>query len=625
MFDRLRTLGRKATNPNANAASTPETTPEPAPAPAPPVKEPYVLGDFSVDDYRPIKVICIGAGFSGILCAIRFRQKVPNLDLKIYEKADGVGGTWRANRYPGAACDVPAHCYQFSFEDEASSQWSGIYATGPEILANIERVVDKHKIREYIHLKHELTHAKWDAAAAKWTVRIRHNGEEFEDSCDVLVLCIGSLERWHWPDIAGLKEFKGTLVHSAQWDVGGGAAWEEGVKDWGDKTVGIVGNGSSGIQIAAAVHPKVKRMVNYARAKTWICPAFADARVLSVLGRDPANTDPFFTDEEREKLKDPQVFKKFRHAVEHDMNSFHGLIIRDSEMQKQARQDFEAMMKHDTAGKPGLLEQILPQWSVFCRRLTPCAGYLPALCAENTTYETTPITRVTPTGIELADGRHNDLDVLVCATGFDVSFHYPFDVVGHGGITLNERWSPYAEAYLSLAVDGFPNMFLVYGPGSGLNTASILVMLESQVLYLAKALQKMQTERLKTMEPKKEATADWTEHMRASILPQGIYRSSNECLGRCANHNFLQTVYMDECNSWYKAPDGTVVGLWPGSALHATRTLASPRWEDYEYESIDKTRNRLHWLGAGHTENERTRTGDLAWYLDAPDVPPIPE
>ncbi|KAJ7889596.1 FAD/NAD-P-binding domain-containing protein [Mycena leptocephala] len=569
---------------NGTAAGRSAASAKPVPLQA---EESYSTGDFSIDDHRPIKVICIGAGFSGILSAIRLQQKVSNLDFKIYEKADGAGGTWRANRYPGAACDVPSHCYQFSFEDY--SQWSGLFPTGPEILANIERIVDKYKIRKYMNFQHELTHAKWDALSGKWTVRIRHGDKEFEDSCDILLLCIGSLSRWHWPDVEGLKEFGGTLVHSAQWDVGDGA-WEEGVKDWADKTVGIIGNGSSGIQIAAALHPKIKKMVTYARAKTWIPPPFAAQTLMSNLERDPTDTNLALSDEDREKLKDPKRFKSFRHAIEHDMNAFHALTIRESEMQKQAKKDFEEVMRRGTAAKPGLLEKMLPTWSVFCRRLTPCDGYLEAL--------------FTRAGIELTDGRVDELDVLVCATGFDVSFHYPFDVVGRGGITLNERWSPYAEAYLSLAVDGFPNMFLVYGPGSGLNTASIIVLLENQVQYVAKAVQKLQRERLKSMEPKKEATADWTAHMRAY---------------------FPKTVYMDKCNSWYKAPDGTVVGLWPGSALHAIRTLANPRWEDYEYESIDKTRNRLHWLGAGHTENERTRTGDLAWYLDAPDVPPIPE
>ncbi|KAJ7230153.1 FAD/NAD-P-binding domain-containing protein [Mycena pura] len=471
----------------------------------PRVEEPYSTGDFSIDDYRPVKVICIGAGFSGILrvSAIRFQQKVPNLDFKLYEKADGVGGTWRENRYP----------YQFSFEDY--SQWSGLFPTGSEILANIERIVDKYKIRKYMNFQHELTHAKWDASAGQWTVRIRHGNQKFEDSCDVLLLCVGSLSRWHWPEIEGLKEFGGTLVHSAQWDVADGGSWA-------DKTVGIIGNGASGIQIATALHPKIKKMVTYSRARTWIAPPFATKPLMTYLERDPTNTSLALSDTDREKLKDPKRFKSFRHAIEHDINTFHALSISESEMQKQTQKALEENMRRGTAAKPGLLQKILlktptkvlPTWSVFCRRLTPCEGYLEVLCADNTTYETTPIKRVTRAGIELADGRVDELDVLVCATGFDGSFHYPFDVVGRGGITLNQRWSPYAEAYLSLAVDGFPNMFLVYGPGSGLNTASILVLLENQVQYIVKVVQKLQVERLKSMEPKKAATADWTEHRR---------------------------------------------------------------------------------------------------------------
>ncbi|KAJ7610491.1 FAD/NAD-P-binding domain-containing protein [Roridomyces roridus] len=561
----------------------------------------YTPGDFSIDDYTPMKVICIGAGFSGILSAIRFQQRMTNIDFKIYEKADGVGGTWRLNRYPGLACDIPSHCYQYSFEDQ--SQWSGLFSTGPEILANMERIVDKYKVRKYMHFNHELTHAKYDEAAGTWTVRIKHEGTEFEDTCDVLLLCIGSLSRWHWPEIEGLREFQGRLVHSAQWDVGGGA-WEEGVKDWGDKTVGIIGNGSSGVQIAAALHPKIKKMVTYSRSRTWICPSFGVGKMLEGLGRDPTDTDSVFTKEERDRLKDPEVFRKFRHAIEHEMNSFHSLIIRDSETQKVSRKLFEDNMKKDTARKPELYGQIVPDWAVFCRRLTPCAGYLEALSAENTTYETTPIQRITPKGVELTDGRHDDLDVLVCATGFDVSYHYPFDVIGRGGRTLNERWKPHAEAYLSLCVDEFPNLFLMYGPGSGTNTASILVVLENQAEYIVKAVRKMQSERLKSVEVKREAVKDWSEHM-------GAY--------------FPKTVYTDSCHSWYKAPDGRVVGLYPGSALHCVRAFANPRWEDYDYERVDKTSNRLYWLGSGQTENERTQTGDLAWYLNNVDVPPIPE
>ncbi|KAI0701861.1 FAD/NAD-P-binding domain-containing protein [Cytidiella melzeri] len=558
----------------------------------------YRPPNFNIDDYRPLKVRCIGAGFSGILCALRFRQNIPHLDFKIYEKQAGVGGTWYANQYPGVACDVPSHCYQFSFEDH--SQWSNFYSSGSEIQANIERVVDKYKLREYIHLKHVLSHAKWDESTGKWTLSVRRGADnvagEFEETCDILLLCVGSLNRWHWPNIKGLKDFGGPVVHTAEWLLD-----EKSIEG---KRVGIIGNGSSGIQAVAAVHPKALRLVNYVRQKTWIAPDFCVNETRALLGRKPDDDNQVFTAEELQKLKDPHNARDFRHALEHNMNVFHAVSLRNSDMQQQTRAMFEADMKKHLAKKPELFEKILPDFSVFCRRLSPGNGYLEALCADNTTYETTPIKRITRTGIELEDGRHNNLDVIVAATGFDVSYHYPFDVVGRNGVKLNDRWTPYAEAYLSIAVDGFPNLFHMYGPGSGLNTGTIISMLENQAVYISKCAMKLQRERLKCMEPKKEAMRDWTQHMR---------------------NYFPKTVYTDKCNSWYSADDGTVVGLWPGSNLHAINSLAHPRWEDYEYERLDNTTNRLFWLGDGQTVNENTMKGDLAWYLEKPDVPPIPQ
>ncbi|RDX43037.1 FAD/NAD(P)-binding domain-containing protein, partial [Lentinus brumalis] len=177
----------------------------------------------AIDGYRPIKVIVIGAGFSGILAGIRFPQKVPNVDLTIYEKSAGVGGTWYNNRYPRVACDVPAHCYQFSFEDKRD--WSSFYAPGHEIQQHLQDVVDKYKVMRYIKLTHEVVHARYDEATCKWHVRIRRakagsetEFEEFEDVADVLLTAFGALSRWKWPDIAGMKDFKGELYHTAQFD-----------------------------------------------------------------------------------------------------------------------------------------------------------------------------------------------------------------------------------------------------------------------------------------------------------------------------------------------------------------------------------------------------------------------
>ncbi|KAI0057669.1 FAD/NAD-P-binding domain-containing protein [Artomyces pyxidatus] len=564
----------------------------------------YQAGDFSVDDYRRMKVVCIGAGYSGIIAGIRFSQKVPNLDLTIYEKAAGIGGTWWSNKYPGLSCDIPSHCYQLTFEE--NTQWSGFYAPGHEILAYLHRVVEKYKLMRFIRLSHELTHARWDEPSGQWHLRIRRGdtGEAFDDTADVLYLGTGCLSRWRWPDIPGLGDFKGRVVHSAQWDVSEGR-WEEGVQDWGDKRVGVVGNGSSGIQIVAALQPKVRAITNFVRGKTWIAASFSVRRLLELVGRTPESTDFQFTEADRESFKDPAFYKEFRHAVEDDLNSVSQVTIRGSEMQKAAAAAFKEDMVKKLENKPELIEKILPEWSVCCRRLTPGPGYLEALCSDNATLETTPISRITATGATLSDGTHRALDVLVCATGFDTSYQLPFPVLGRDGRALNDRWAARAEAYLTLAVDGFPNLFLGAGPNSGVNSGSLLVVFERQALYAVRATLKLQRERLRTLEVKAHAVRDWREYMDAF---------------------FPKMVYSDPCHSWYKNAEGKVVGLWPGTCLHAVRTLAEPRWEDFDYEPLEKTGNRFYWLGDGQTHNERAMTGDRAWYLNDEeiDIPPVP-
>ncbi|KAI0053474.1 FAD/NAD-P-binding domain-containing protein [Auriscalpium vulgare] len=613
----LRRLSKLLARDDAPAATSPPSKEQPhangnSPnvAPSKNAAEPnaassFKAGSFQIDDYRPMKVVCIGAGYSGIIAGIRFAQKVSNLDLTIYEKAGGVGGTWWANRYPGLSCDIPSHSYQLTFEP--NTQWSGFYAPGSEILAYLQRVVEKYKLMKYIRLKHELLHARWDEPTGKWHLRIRRSGgdvdEEFDDIADVLFIGTGSLSRWKWPDIEGLKEFGGPLVHSANWDVGGEGvdSWEDSVKDWAGKKVGVIGNGSSGIQIVAALQPRVAELTNFVRSKTWISASFSVTKLLEITGRKPESTDYSFTPEQLEKFKDPEYYREFRRAVEDDVNSVADVQIRGSEMQKAAAAAFKKEMEKKLADKPGLADKIIPQFSVCCRRLTPGPGYLEALVSENTTLETTPITRVTPTGVVLADGTSRPLDVIVCATGFNTTYLFPFPILGRGGQPLVERWATRAEAYTSVAVDGFPNLFFSLGPNSGVNSGSLLVILERQVEYAVKATLKLQAERLKSIEVKKEAMDDWREYM---------------------DEYFPKMVWTEDCNSWYKSADGKVVGLWPGTCLQAVRVLANPRWEDYSYELLDAngTQNRFFWLGDGMTRNEKTKTGDRAWYLNDEEV-----
>ncbi|KAM5531996.1 hypothetical protein V8D89_014330 [Ganoderma adspersum] len=575
----------------------------------------FPLGQFSIDEHRPIKVVVIGAGFSGrSQCrGIRFPQKIPNVDLTIYEKNAGVGGTWFSNRYPGLACDIPSHSYQLSFAEKRD--WSSYFAPGAEIRQYIEAVAEKYKLMRFVKLSHEVTHATYDERTGKWHLRIRRPNaeigavEEIADVADVLVTALGALSRWRMPDIPGIEEYKGILHHSAGFDPGD-KTWQEVVDGWKDKRVGVIGVGSSAIQLVPALQPRVSRVVNFVRGRTWLAVPFGARTFRALLGREPqAKKDYDFTPEEIERLKtDDEFYSKFRWALENDLNSLHPSTLRGTDMQRMAQKMFRENMETKLAKKPWIAEKLMPDFPVACRRLTPGPGYLEALCEDNVDFITSPVKCFSEKGIETEDGKEQELDVVFCATGYDTTFQLPLRIVGRNGVELNERWTPHPASYLSVAVDGFPNLFMAFGPNSAVSSGSLLALMESEIMYAVQAAAKMQRERLKSIEVKPEALRDFDRYLESY---------------------FPKTVYSENCRSWYKMnkADGRVVGLWPGSPLHALKALRSPRWEDYSYEQADDIPNRMYWLGDGQTWNEKTMTGDRAWYL-APefvDQPPVPE
>ncbi|KIM36369.1 hypothetical protein M413DRAFT_425056 [Hebeloma cylindrosporum] len=529
-----------------------------------------------------------------------FCQRVQNLDFTIYDSNPGVGGAWYANRYPGLMCDIPSHVYQLTFENNIN--WSGFYASGEEILQNLESIVDKYQLRPCIRLQHRVTCARYSEETGKWHITIRRpknstnkpwsaglpdrpnyeDWEEFHDTADVLFNAVGSLSRWSWPDIPGLDKFSGKIMHSAHWNT------TDHEDCWRDKNVGVIGVGSSAIQIVAALQPKVKHLTNYVRGRTWISSTFVRERLMKLSGGD-------------------ESVNNCRREIENEMNSAQPVTLVGSDLQARAKAEFKKSMLEKLAKRPWIAEHLIPDFGVACRRLTPGPGYLEALCADNVSFVPSLIKRVTPTGIETADGNFQKLDVIVCATGFDVGFHLDFDVIGRGGLTLKEHHTPHPRTYLSVAVDGFPNMFQALGANSNVGAGNLLLVMERQVDYAVAATLKLQRERLKSIEPKKEAIEDFERYIDVS--------------------SFL-TIFGTKCRSWYKVgkEEGRVVGLWPGSAMHAAKTLTHPRWEDYNYEFLDGVKNRLHWLGDGNTVADRDPKADKSWYLKPEniDYPPVP-
>ncbi|KAJ4298057.1 hypothetical protein N0V90_005956 [Kalmusia sp. IMI 367209] len=487
---------------------------------------PFKLHDEFIENLRPLKVIVIGAGYS-------------------------------------------AHSYQYTFEP--NHDWSSLYAPAREIQAYLERVAKKYSADRFIKLSHEVVECRWDDAVAKWNVTVKSltTGELIHDQSDVLISARGNLNNPSWPDIEGLNTFKGEVMHSAKWNEEYGTIMTVFYVDYQltctrydftNKRIGVIGAGSSSIQIV----PSLQRIsgthvTTFVRSKTWISPSFGQ-QLWDKYGFEGFSIPP----ELRKRfVDDPEYYAKFRLAVEEDGNGIHAVTIRGTPLQLGAKQMFEEHMKTRLEKAPHIFDTLLPSFSPGCRRLTPGPGYLEALTQPNVAFVTSRITKISDNAIHTADGATHEIDALVCATGFHANTFPPFPVTGSNGLTLREKWASRPVNYLSHSIAGFPNMFCMLGANSAIGSGSLTTMIENVGDYVIKAIRKLQKEDIACMVAKREREEDFSEYVDAY---------------------FKGTVFSEECNSWYKSKtDGAVVGLWPGSALHCIEAMRSPRWEDFEY------------------------------------------
>ncbi|KAF4950259.1 hypothetical protein FGADI_8310 [Fusarium gaditjirri] len=514
------------------------------------IRAKFTLKDAPAENQRPMKVVIIGAGFG-------------------------------------------AYCYQFSFAP--NPYWSSLYAPGPEIRAYMQDVAERYGANRFIKTSHQVISGIWDSGNKVWrlTVKNMKTGETFEDTANILVSAKGGLNQIAWPEIKGLKQFSGKLMHSG--------AWDESC-DLKNKRVGIIGNGSSAIQILPAIQNLDGIKIScFARSPTWIVPAYGDT-AMRKLGRDPSETK--FSRRHQEMLaRRPELYSKMIKTLHDDAATIYPITLRGSDVQKGAQEYFRNQMEEQLKDRQDLVQTIIPKFAPGCRRLTPGPGYLKALQEENVTFISQKIEEITERGIKLTSGEEVDLDVLVCATGYDVEAAPTYQLTGRNGTTLAEKWKPHWETYISLAVDEFPNFFLVGGPNCGLGSGSLLSVFEAQGDYIVKAIRKLQKEDYATIEAKPERVADFSQYI---------------------DEYFKGTVYTDECSSWYRAGKlgSRIVALWPGSSAQCLEVMRAPRWEDYNFESADPTGNLLRWMGNG--SSQVLTDGDPSWFLD-PDVVDAPE
>ncbi|KAL4758045.1 flavin-containing monooxygenase [Aspergillus foveolatus] len=520
---------------------------------------------------RHVRIICIGAGASGLLFAYKLQRSFSNFSLVIYEKNPEVAGTWFENRYPGCACDVPSHNYTWSFEPK--TDWSASYASSKEIFNYFDNFARKYGLRQYCRVRHQVIGAAWNTQHGGYDVRVcdLQSGQEWDDSCDILINAGGILNSWRWPAIPGLEKYKGTLVHTANWD--------DSIVLKG-KHVGLIGNGSSGIQVLPAVLPEVRKVTTFIREPTWVSP---------VKGLE----QHIFSEEEKQAFAaNSQHLTEYRRGIERGMNGQFAIFLRNTEGQRSTREYMTQQMK-EKLNNVNLEKVLIPDWSVGCRRITPGVGYLESLGNEKVKVVYGNITEVTERGCICDDGNEYPIDVLVCATGFDTSFRPRFPIIGPAGNNLQDEWKAEAKSYFGIAAAAIPNYLTFLGPNSPVGNGPVLIAVEAQADYMMKLIDRYQTTNIRSFAPTAEAVNDFIEFK---------------------DHFMRRTVWADGCRSWYKAtdPNGPVTGLWPGSTLHYIEALNEVRLDDWE---VKYNGNRFAWLGNGYSQTEIDETADWAYYI----------
>lgn len=509
------------------------------------------------------------------------------LDLVDDAKFQSVkSGTWHEHKYPGVRCDIPAHVYQTSFEP--NTQWTEEFASGTEIKEYWRHISRKYGIYDLLKLSHQVENIEWDEEKNQWKVKVTDLKEKRTSvyTADFVLTAIGRFNAWKMPEYPGMAEFEGLVRHTSDWDP---------EFDVMGKKVAVIGNGASGIQVVTNIQPKVARLDHYARSKTWVSASFSG---------DATSTIPKpFSKELRKSFENPATYTTWRKELEDKYwRGFEG-FLKGSDANREFRNTITKFMKEHSSKKPEILDSIIPDFSPHCRRLTPGPGYLEAITSENVEYIQTGIKKFTKTGIETIDGQHREVDAIFCATGANVDMVQPFPIKAHGK-ELSSLWKPggdpgFPYTYLGAATPGFPNLLFVFGPNTG-RAGSIPLSIESQVTFYAKILRKASREGIKSMAPSPQAADDFVEYCNAM---------------------FNTTVLSENCSSWYNGgkQGGFVHGLWPGSGAHWGIVLSEPRWEDWEYEYMGDSGNRLMWyLGRGSSKIEKDPLIDMTPYIKDP-------
>lgn len=472
---------------------------------------------------RP-RIAVIGAGVGGITTAHVLRQSGFD-DVTVFEKGSDVGGVWHWNHYPGLACDVPSQLYQFGFAPKPD--WTHLWARGRDIQQYHRDVIDRLGLAPLIKLDTEVSEARWDGSNQEWNLSTADGGHH---TADFVICATGVLHHPFVPEIPGLADFTGTVLHTARW---------QDDLDTAGKRIAVIGTGSTGVQIVSALQPDATSIHHYVRSPQWILWAPMSLRQLpglaSLLKRYPALHNSMYD------------------ALLWGSGILADITTRPS-WRRRAVQAYARLSLRLQVRDPALRALLTPDYQPLCKRQVVSGTYYRAIRADNAELVPEAIAEVTPRGIRTADGTHRDLDIIVLATGFHAhNYMRPMRLIGRDGITIDDAWATGPRAYRMTAIPGFPNLFTVLGPNSPTGSISLQFSAELTARYIAQWIARFRDGTLRTVEVTEEATAQFSDGVREAMAP---------------------TVWNTGCNSWYLTEDGAV-DLWPYDRAAMTAMLST--------------------------------------------------
>ncbi len=468
----------------------------------------------SANDVTRFEVAILGAGFGGLAMACSLAG-IGVHDFVIFERLDGVGGTWRANSYPGAACDVPSHLYSLSFAPNPN--WSRTYAAQPEILRYIEDCYDRFDVRRKVRFGTEIVAASWQDDRRCWRLA---DAVGTECEADVVVSAIGLFHTPAAPDLPGLGDFAGTVFHSARWNHD---------HDLTGRQVAVIGTGASAIQIAPAIAAQTERLDIYQRTPAWILPR---------------KDEPFTEEQKRAFASEPAVARRYRTELYEQYEQNTSFIAGDpaADLISAVADSYRDRKVQDA----GLRAKLTPTYPAGCKRVLISSDFYPTVQRDNVELVTDRIERVLPGAIRTADGCERACDTIVLCTGFLAArYLYGIDVTGRDGIRIHDHWADTPRAFHGMAVRGFPNLFLLYGPNTNQGGNSIILILEAQAHFVTAAIRALRERPGSSVEVRPGAMRDYLLDLQTSLA---------------------RTVWSGGCDSYFRTAGGDIVTQLPHTA-----------------------------------------------------------